>query len=70
MMALLAHLRSRPWLGGCFIVVGVGISVLMRSRYGHILFWAGIASIVGGLLMALSGEIGYRRERAGHREEP
>lgn len=66
MMALLTHLRGRPWLGGCFIVVGVGISVLMRSRYGHLPFWAGIAAIVGGLLIALAGEIGYGRERARH----
>ena len=67
-MALLASLRSRPWLGACIVIVVAAIWGLTRSQFGHLLFWAGIAGLTAGLLMALTGEVAYRRERASHRE--
>jgi peptidoglycan/LPS O-acetylase OafA/YrhL len=72
MAALLAGVRSRPWLAGCFMVVGIGLSLVSistSSRHGHLFFfWTGIAAIAGGLLIALGGETGYRRKRPGRRE--
>jgi hypothetical protein len=69
MMAVLAYLRGRPWLVPCLVVTGIGVSVVASSRFGYLLFWAGILAIAGGLLGVLAGELGYRRERAGRAED-
>jgi hypothetical protein len=65
MTVVLAYLRGRPWLVPCLMVIGIGVSVLARSRLGYLLFWAGILAVIGGLLGMLAGELGYRRERTG-----
>jgi hypothetical protein len=63
MKTVLAGFRGRPWLVGCLMLVGIGVSVVAGSRVGYLLFWAGVLAITGGLLVALAGEIGYRRGR-------
>jgi hypothetical protein len=65
MKAVLAGLRGRPWLVSSLMLVGLGASVTAGNRFGYLLFWAGALAIIGGLLMALAGEVGYRRERTG-----
>ena len=57
-VAVLVHMRKRPWLGGCLGMLVIGVSALIRSHLGYLVFWAGIAAIVGGLLIALGGELG------------
>ena len=63
MAAVLAYVRGRPWLAPCLMSIGLGLSVAALSVFGRIGFWLGILVIIGGLLMALACEIGYRRER-------
>jgi hypothetical protein len=72
MTALLAYVRGRPWLAPCFLIVGLGfsimslgISVAAHSWFGRYGFWLGILVVIGGLLLALAYEIGYRRARSG-----
>jgi hypothetical protein len=65
MTALLAYLRRRPWLVPCLSIIGIGVSVMVSHRFGYLLFWAGTAAIVSGIVLALAGEIGYRRQRTG-----
>lgn len=68
MTALLAYLRGRPWLAPCLMIMGIGLSLVaigVDIWHLHLLFWFGIAAIVGGLLIALGGQIGYRRQRTG-----
>jgi hypothetical protein len=68
MMALLAYLRERPWLGPCMMIMAVGFHAAVTSRFGYLGFWFGVLSVAGGLLIALGGYLGHRRERARHRE--
>jgi hypothetical protein len=60
-----AGLRGRPWLVGCLMVIGLGVSAVVRSRFGHLAFWLGILAIMGGHLLAVGAETGYRRARSG-----
>ena len=70
MTALLRYLRERPWLVPCLMIMVIAVGVAVTSRFGFLRFWCGVGAVAGGLLIALSGRIGHRRERAGHREEP
>jgi hypothetical protein len=49
------------------MVMAIGISEAVQHRFEDLGFWLGVLAIVGGLLMVLGCEIGYRRGRAGHR---
>jgi hypothetical protein len=62
---MLAYLRRRPWLVPCLMVMIIGVSVVVSSRFGYLLFWAGTLAVISGIGMALAGEIGYRRQRTG-----
>jgi hypothetical protein len=64
MTALLAYLRHHPWLAPCLMITAIGVRTVATSRFGHLLFWAGILSCVGGLLMALTGHLGHRQVQA------
>ena len=61
---MLTFLRRRPWLSPCLLLIFIGLSTLVFRRHGYLLTWAGMLVIAGGLLGILSGELGYRRERA------
>jgi hypothetical protein len=61
---VLTYLRRRPWLSPCLLLISIGLSTLVFRQHGYLLTWAGILVIAGGLLGILSGELGYRRERA------
>jgi hypothetical protein len=64
MTALLTYLRHHPWLAPCLMIMASGVSTVATSRFGHLLFWAGIGACVSGLLMALSGYLGRRQAQA------
>jgi hypothetical protein len=65
MTTLLAYLRRRPWLVPCLMITVIGVSVMVSNRFGYLLFWAGTLAVISGIGMALTGEIGYRRQRTG-----
>ena len=54
MAAVLTHLRGRPWLVPCVVMLAIGLFVLASSRHGYLLTWAGILLIIGGLLGIVS----------------
>jgi hypothetical protein len=58
MTAVLAGSRGRPWLVGCLTATGIGVSAVVRSRFGHLSSWIGILAITGGLLVAVGAETG------------
>jgi hypothetical protein len=64
-MAVLAGLRGRPWLFGCLGMMAGGAWLVVMSRFGYLIFRAGILAITGGLLVAVGAETGYRRARSG-----
>lgn len=61
---LLAQLRRRPWLGACVILISLGLHLVTGDRFPYLLFWAGVLTLAGGLVMGLGGELGYRRQQA------
>ncbi len=63
MTALLAHLRNRPWLGPCLILLTIGVSVAVTNPFPYLLFWAGILFVAGGLLTAVAGQLGQKHGR-------
>ncbi len=51
--ALLTHLRNRPWLVGCLLLMVSGVSTVVTSQAGYLPFWSGIIFMICSLLAAL-----------------
>lgn len=64
---MLAYLRNRPWLVPCLMIMAAGVRGAVTSRFGYLGFWLGVLAVASGLLIALAGYLGHRRERARHR---
>jgi hypothetical protein len=59
----MAFLRGRPWLAPCLMTMCIGASVLARSSYPYVEFWAGICVLVSGVVGIISGEAELKRRR-------
>jgi hypothetical protein len=68
MTALPSYLRKRPWLVPCLTMLFIGVSTMVTSRFGYLVFWAGVLLTVGGLLGVLTGYLSLKREKTVDRE--